>query len=325
MKVAIIGMGFMGGVHLKAWQAQPDIDVVAVCDANPISTKAKPGNLGGEPETLNLDGVNIYSDISTMLKSESLDAASITLPTHLHKSVSIQLLEAGIHVLCEKPMGLNIADCDAMIEAANQNNKQLMIAQCIRFWPEYRWAKQQIDCGTWGRVLSADFSRLTYSPVWDATSWFSDPSKSGGIALDLHIHDLDYIQYLFGIPEQITAHATPLPNGVPGHILSLLNYKDALTISATASWALPESFGFQMSFRIIMERAVLLLDSQSDTPLRLIPANGETRIPALDLPDAYRAEIEHFIEQIKSPTIPHEITPQQARESVRLALESLNS
>ncbi|MDF7822379.1 Gfo/Idh/MocA family oxidoreductase [Pontiellaceae bacterium B12227] len=325
IRVGIVGFGFMGGVHFKGWQANASAEVVAICDANPIEGKAKQGNIDTGRDELDLNGVSIYTDIAHMLATENLDAVSITLPTHLHKRISIQCLEAGVHVLCEKPMALSVPDCDAMIAAADAAGKQLMIGHCIRFWPEYQWAEQIISSGAYGSVVAAAFSRLTYAPAWDADSWLSDQNKSGGIALDLHIHDLDFIQFVFGVPGSIRSSCATLESKITGHIQTELEFGADQTISATASWAMPESFGFQMSFRIILEKAVLLLDSQAATPLRLIPHVGDPLIPVLPDGDGYQNEINYFSQLITGSEIPRIITPEEARESVRMALETINS
>ena len=321
IRVGIVGMGFMGGVHLRNWQSVDGAAVVAVCDANPIAGVAKAGNLDFDEEELNLDGVAIYTDVAEMLAKENLDAVSIALPTHLHKAISIQCLEADIHVLCEKPMALNVPDCDAMIAAAAQAGKQLMVAHCVRFWPEYAWTRQVVESGKYGKVLAANFSRLSFPP--DGDSWFSDPSKSGGISLDLHIHDLDFIQYLFGVPKSARSAHALFGNGVPGHVLTTLDYGDDRAISALASWMMPKSFGFKMAFEIILEKAALVLDSQSETPLRVYPSDGESFVPELEEGDGYKGEIEYFYNLVAGTNTKTVITPEQARESVRMALETV--
>ncbi|VGO11880.1 1,5-anhydro-D-fructose reductase [Pontiella desulfatans] len=317
IRVGIIGMGFMGGVHFRNWQALDDAQVVAVCDANPIT--AKKGNIETGSDELNLERVAIFTDVADMLASTELDAVSVALPTHLHKALSIQCLEAGVHVLCEKPMALSVEDCDAMIAAAHSAGKQLMIAQCIRFWPEYAWVKQAVGSGDYGQVLAADFSRLTYAPGWDADSWYSDPSKSGGIALDLHIHDLDFIQYLFGSPAGIRSSVVRFGNGVPGHVATQLDYQNNSAVSATASWMMPEPFGFGMSFRIVFEKAAVSFDG---TSLKVCPSAGETFVAEVAEGDGYKAEIEYFAALLSGETNEIKITPEQARESVRMALET---
>lgn len=313
IRVGVIGLGFMGGVHLRNWQAVDGASVVAVCDANPISQTAKQGNIDTGSDALDLDGVVIYTDVADMLANENLDAVSITLPTHLHKAISIQCLEGGVHVLCEKPMALNVADCDAMIDAATRAGKQLMVAHCIRFWPEYAWAKQVVESSEYGAVIAADFDRLSAAPAWADDSWLADPAKSGGIALDLHIHDLDFIQYLFGTPENIHSLGTR-------HVQTQIDYNDGRVITATASWAMPKSFGFQMAYKIVFENAAAIFDG---TTLTVYPEEGESFVPEIGKGDGYKGEIDYFAEVLSGTNNKIAITPEQARESVRMALETI--
>jgi predicted dehydrogenase len=318
IRVGVIGLGFMGGVHLRNWQAMDDVEVVAVCDAvPPVAGSVKEGNLDVAGDALNLEGIAIYTDASEMLAAESLDAVSIALPTHLHRAVSVLALEAGVHVLCEKPMALNVAECDAMIEAATASGKQLMIAHCIRFWPEYVWLKQAIESGEYGKLRAAEFVRLGSAPGWDSGSWFSDVSKSGGIALDLHIHDLDFVQHLFGKPEQLHAQCSLFDNGVPGHVQTWMDYGDNVAISATGSWMMPASFGFKMAYRVVFENAAVVFEGSG---VKVYPAEGDAFDVALE-GDGYRGEIDHFVQLVAGEEIKAVITPEQARESVRMALE----
>lgn len=321
MKIGIIGLGFMGGVHLKAWQQIAGAQVTAVCDANPIFKEAKQGNIASSSEELNLDNIAVYSDIAKMLSNESLDAVSVTLPTHLHKAISIQCLEAGVHVLCEKPMALNTADCEAMIAAAKSSGKELMIAHCIRFWPAYAWLKQAVDQETYGKVHSAEFERLSSLPAWSEDSWFSDPEKSGGIALDLHIHDLDYIQHLFGAPEQILSRTVKLKDGNPGYIQSWIDYPENRTVTATASWMMPESFGFKMAFTVSFANAAVIFDGQT---LHVFTDDAEPLTPELPDGDGYQHEIQYFADRIQGKAIEIIITPEQAAKSVQMALKTIS-
>lgn len=318
MRVGIIGLGFIGGIHFNAWQQVEGVIVAAVCTRSPVTGQAKQGNIAGDSDQLDIDGVAIYTDLAEMLAKENLDAVSVTLPTFLHKAVSIQCLQAGVHVLCEKPMALNVEDCQAMTDAATTAGKQLMIAHCIRFWPQYAWLKQIVDAKTYGNVLVADFERLTFSPKW--SSWLADTDKSGGIALDLHIHDLDFIQYLFGTPKAIHSQHCRKENDVPLHVQSSLDYGKDLIVNATASWRMPESFGFKMAYRITFEGAVSIFDGQT---LKVFPAEGDSFEPEIPAGDGFSAEINHFAARISGTTTQVIITPAQATESVRMALETV--
>lgn len=322
IRVGVIGLGFMGGVHLRHFQALENVEVVAVCDAKPVDGQAKQGNIDAGAGELNLEGVAVFADVAEMLEKEPLDAVSVALPTHLHKAVSIQCLEAGVHVLCEKPMALSVEDCDAMIAAADKAGKQLMVAHCIRFWPEYVFAKQAVAGGEYGKVLAADFSRLSFLPAWDNGSWLADETKSGGIALDLHIHDLDFIQYLFGTPNEECSTVSRLENGSPGHVLTVLDYGGDCVVSATASWMMPKSFGFSMGFRIVFEKAALVFENGQ---LTVFPNEGEPVVPELAGGDGYSGEIGYFVRLVEGQVKQAIITPEDARESVRMALETVKA
>lgn len=320
MNIGIIGLGFMGGRHLNAWQQVEGTHVIAVCERNPITGQAKQGNIEGDSDQIDLDGVTIYPELTEMLANENLDAVSITLPTHLHKDVSIQCLQAGVHVLCEKPMALNMADCQTMIAAANTAGKELMIAHCIRFWPAYVWLKQAVNEQTYGKVRVAEFERLSSIPAWSAQSWFADTTKSGGLALDLHIHDLDFIQYLFGTPQSIHSQQCRLASGAPSHVKSSLDYGQDLLVSATASWLMPTSFGFKMAYQIVFDNAAAVFDGQT---LKVFPIEGDSFEPEIPSGDGYQAEVNYFADCIRGTTTNTIITPQQAAESVRMALETV--
>ncbi len=327
MKIGIIGFGVMGRTHFRAWQGQADAEIAAVCEAN-SEVLAKPtvdGNLEQQVGEIDLEGIPLFSDVDRMLAEADLDAVSITLPTHLHAAFSIKALEAGVHALCEKPMALTTAECDDMIAAVGRTGKQLMIAQCIRFWPEYAWARTAIADGRFGGVLAAGFDRLSCAPGWSADSWFSDPTKSGGVTLDLHIHDVDFIQYLFGPPTTIRASGACFSNGMLGHIVSDFGYDDNKAVTATGSWMMGNSYGFSMGFRIVLEKATLVFTSGHSPSLRVYPAEGESYSPD-DLPegDGYSREIAHFASLISGETTP-EITPEQAKESVRMALAAADA
>jgi predicted dehydrogenase len=322
IRVGVIGLGFMGSVHLKYWQLTEGAEVVAVCDADPNAGKAVKGNMDIAGDELDLSGATRYLDVADMLTHELLDAVSITLPTHLHKLISIQCMEAVVHVLCEKPMALSVEDCDEMIAVSKKTRKHLMIAHCIRFWPEYAWLKKAVDSGKFGKLKVADFSRLSFYPGWAGDSWFADTSKSGGIALDLHIHDVDYIQYLFGCPDEIEPKTTKLENGVVGHISTRMRYAGDAIVTAEASWMMPKSYGFSMAYKVVFEKAAAVFNADG---LKVYPAKGEAYSPKLADGDGYKGEIHYFANLVRGRIRKFVITPEQARESVRLSLETIQS
>lgn len=322
LRVGIIGLGFMGGMHLKNWARRSDAKLVAVCDKRPLHATQVNEVIGESDAPADCSDIVHYTDPVTMLATASLDAVSITLPTHLHQDVTTQALAHGVHVLCEKPMALTVEECDTMIAAAEAAGKTLMIGHCVRFWPAYAWARQAVTDGRYGALRAANFERLSARPAWSEGDWLSDEIKSGGIALDLHVHDLDFIQYLLGKPDQLKAHTTTFPDGVTGHIRTHVSYPDLdAVISATASWMMPPSFGFGMGFTILLEQAALIFDSRADTPFVVYPADGDAVVPVLEAEDGYSREIDYFVELIRTG-LPNTVIPSpEARESVRMARE----
>src|SRR5215510_1342682 len=127
MKIGILGSGFMGGTHAKSFAKLPDVQVVTVSSRSMDKAEKLAKEVGARATT---DDMSIVND-------PSIDAISNTLPTHLHSEYTIAALQAGKHVLLEKPFALTASDCDKMIEVQQKSGKMLMIAQVCRFWPEY--------------------------------------------------------------------------------------------------------------------------------------------------------------------------------------------
>jgi len=318
--VAIAGYGFMGRMHYRCWNSLPDAHVVAICDKNPDTSddiSKAIGNIPGAAQTVDLSRLRIYHDFEKMLAEERLDVLSLTLPTDLHADFSIKALNAGVNVLCEKPMALNTAECDRMIDAAQSTGKLLQIGHCLRFWPEYAEARRVVAEGRYGNIIAATFQRLTAAPVWSSDNWLMDEARSGGMLLDLHIHDTDFVQHLFGMPRAVRSCAARGANGRVVHIVSRYLYDDKL-ITAEGSWAMTPSFGFEMSFNIMLEKAAIVYDCTRQPTLRICPADRDAFTPQLEKTDGYFLEIAHFAKKLRGQKVPEVITIEQSRESVRI-------
>jgi predicted dehydrogenase len=311
----------MGRMHYAHWHAQDGVEVAAICHTDPDRLKSATGTSGNTEAAgaaIEFDTIQLYSDFDEMLAEGNLDAVSITLPTDLHAAFSIKALEAGLHVLCEKPMALNVAQCDDMIAAAQRTGKILLIGHCIRFWPEYARAKEIVDCGEYGTVVAVTFRRLGSIPAWSRSNWFTDEARSGGMVLDLHIHDTDYAQYLFGMPRAVrTFGARSLGLGLT-HVVTQYLYGDDRLITAEGSWQMMPSFGFEMSFDIVLEKATLVYDNTREPPFRVCPLVGEAFTPEVEEGDGYSHEIAHFAKAIRGEKGKEVTTLEQSRNSVRI-------
>ena len=320
-RVGIVGFGFMGQMHYKCWKAIEGAQVAAVCDVNPNieeDTKKAVGNIGDRDEAIDFGSFELYTDLDKMLKDAKLDAVSITLPTYLHADCTIKALAAGVNVMCEKPMALNVKDCDRMIAEAKRSGKVLQIGHCVRFWPEYAKTKQLIDSGKYGKVIAATFQRLSATPTWTKDNWCMVEERSGGAALDLHIHDTDYVQYLFGIPRAVCSSGAKGPGGILAHIVTQYFYDDDKAVTAEGGWAMMPAFEFEMSFNIVMEKATILYDLTRKPMFKVCPAEGEVFTPEVEKGDGWFLQIAHFAKAISGEKVEAITTLEQSRNSVRI-------
>lgn len=302
-KIAIVGFGFMGRTHYGAWKKIKGAKVVAICDSNlaQLTTKTKGNNTAADDST-EFPGVTIYDDFAKLLADGACDIVDITLPTPLHPVMAEQALAAGKAVVCEKPMAVDAKTCDRMLRAAAKYKGKLMIAQCLRFQPWCRCVKDLIDSGKYGKVTSADFQRVSMTPGWGGAgvrTWFLDESKSGGVALDLHIHDTDLVHWWFGRPKAVESRAHYFADGVMDHITTSYLFDDKV-VTATGNWGAAKSYVFAATTRVVFEKAVVEMNSRTGE-FKLYTADKATT-PKLPKEDGYYFELKAFLGWVNGRT-----------------------
>ena len=310
VRVGIVGFGFMGRQHLNCYRALRGVRVAAICDSDKARLKSSgkiAGNIGGDT-ALDLGDVAIYTDFEKMLAEQKLDAVSITLPTFMHRDFTVKALESGLHVLCEKPMAMDVEQCEDMIAAAKTNKRILQIGHCIRFWPEYAKTKQIVDSGKYGDVLAASFRRVGAVPGWSWKNWLIHAKQSGGAIMDLHIHDTDYIQYLFGLPEAVRSEGAIGPSGGFDYVATQYVYKNNKVVSAEGGFVMSPDFKFEMSFVISLEKATIVYDCRHTPTLQVYLARGGCITPKIESGDGWSREIAHFVKKVKGTKTPDIIT-----------------
>jgi predicted dehydrogenase len=326
MRIAVLGLGFMGSTHLKAWKNIAGATLFAVADGIEKRLTGDlsdiQGNIGGPGEKMDFSQVRKYRTPEEALADREIEAVDICLPTDQHVSVATQALRAGKHVLLEKPMALDAAGADAVLAAARNSGRTFMTAQVVRFVPPYHHAAEQIKSGRLGPLRSAVLRRRCAAPAWGA--WLHDPAKSGGGVFDLLIHDVDYCLYAFGMPESVQATGyEDMPHGIDT-IEGRLEYANGAVAMVTGGWHHPKAYPFSMEFTIVMDGATLEFSSKG-TPLTLYHESGEAETPALAEPDNYREEIEYFLECAKSGRKPERCPPEESAAAVKLMRLMLES
>src|SRR5258706_8243637 len=163
MKLAVVGLGFMGSTHLKAYRNVSGAELFAVASDDPVKLTGDlsqiQGNLGGPGESFDFSSVRKYKNYQEVCADPDVEAVDLCLPTDLHAPATIAALSAGRHVLVEKPMSIDSVECDAMLAAAEKSGKVLMVAQVLRFFPSYVALGDLLRSGSLGPVRSALFRR----------------------------------------------------------------------------------------------------------------------------------------------------------------------
>jgi len=314
IRVGMCGLGFMGWTHLTAYAGFRNVEVTAICHASARRFTGKvEGNIqqtGNGSEILKK--TRRYDTLDEMLSSENLDMVDICAPTFTHARLACRALAAGVHVLCEKPMALSVPECDRMIRAARKAGRFLMVAHCLRWWPEYVYLHRLVRSARFGVLKSLHLFRGSMPTSW--APWMTDERKSGGPLLDLHIHDLDQVLWLLGAPAAVAASLSR--DRRAGSVS--YRYRDCV-VTAEYNANLRGGFQFNMTYRAQFEHATLVFDFSQKQPLTLW-ANGKQSFPKLPSANAYAAEIRYFTDGIRRGRAPRQLTPKEARNGIALAL-----
>lgn len=270
IKVGLIGCGFMGGMHAACYQAlaQLDVKVTAVADVRPEFLEKAVAQTGAVGYTTGME----------LIANADVDVIDICLPTYLHTDHAVAAMKAGKAVFCEKPVCITEEEMERLATAQKETGAKVMIGQVIRLWNEYVWLKETIDSGIYGKPMSGVFKRISSFPTWASENWLHTAEKSGGVAVDMHIHDVDYVRYLFGEPERIQAGGYRDENGLLVQIFGIYNYPNNLAVSIEAGWDYPATFPFSATYRVKLEKATIVNDANG---LTVYPNEGEPFHPEL--------------------------------------------
>ncbi|MGH0590035.1 Gfo/Idh/MocA family protein [Bacillus mycoides] len=329
LKVGVIGCGSIAQYrHLPEYEANPYVQIVAVCDSNKKRAK----------EVANKYGVNMYTDYNELINCEELDAVSVCTPNDLHASISIVALQSGIHVLCEKPMATSKKDAEMMIEAAEKSGKKIMIGHNQRFVTSHQKAKQLIGNGEIGKIYSFRTAFGHSGPEnWSVDgkeSWFfkKDEAFLGAMG-DLGVHKADLIRYILN--EEITevgafveTSAKTFSN-VDDCAVCMLKSESGIIGTLAASWSYVSKE--DNSTIIYGEKATLRLEDDPTYSLILQYKNGEVVKYELDKIQSNAAVgqsnshvIEQFVESILSDKEPL-INGVEGMKSLEVILAAIQS
>jgi UDP-N-acetylglucosamine 3-dehydrogenase len=313
MRVGLVGAGFMGGVHLNAYTAIPEAEVVGVADARIESAVAGAEVVGARP----------YASYEDLVAAEDVEVVDVCLPTAFHRDLAVRAAGEGRHVILEKPIARTMQDAQEILQAFSGDGPRLFVGHVVRFFPEYVGIKEKIDAGELGTVGVVRTSRR--SPfLFGWNDWYADWRVSGGVLLDLVIHDFDFLRWALGDVERVYAR------GMLGreynrldYALVTLRFVSGAVAHVEGHWGYPGPFNY--SIEVAGSGALLTLDSTEPAPLELIGGAAPGEAPELAAgKNPYEKELEHFVHCIATGDEPV-VQPHDASEALRISLAATES
>jgi predicted dehydrogenase len=309
----------MGQMHIAAWGKVKGTKITMVADTDPRRASGDFtgtwANIEGGAKALDFSKVRGTTDPAELMADPEVDLIDICVPTPFPLDLALAAIASGKHVLCEKPLARTSAEARKIVRAAAKGKGFFMPAMCIRFWPEWAWLKRAVEKGTYGAVISAEFRRVGPMPP----GWFIRGDLSGGAILDLHLHDTDFVNWVFGTPKAVSTGGWIGPSGEIDHVHTRYIYEEnGPVVTAEGSWAASPSAPFDMSYRVIFEKATadFRLD-RSEAPLMLYrkTKGSPVKCPA---GDGYQAEMAYFAKCIRTGKPPETVTAAEAAQAIRI-------
>jgi predicted dehydrogenase len=330
VRIGIVGVGFMGMIHYLGARKLQGARVTAICSRDKKKLagdwRSIQGNFGPRGEMMDLAGIKKYEKLDDLLADPDIDMIDVCNPTNLHPETAIKGLQAGKHVLVEKSIALQPADADAMLAAARKAGKLLMVAHVLPFVPEFAYAAEAIRSGRHGKLLGGHFKRVISRPDW--SSEIADAAKTGGPAVDLHIHDTHFIGLVCGVPGKVFATGV-MAEGAVAYLTTLYLYGPGGPCVSCSSGALAQKGRlFVHGFEIYLEKATLVYES-GVCPLTVLAADGKSDQPKLaggdDPTAAFTTEIQAAVDGIKNGREPDLLSGKLGRDALVLCHKECES
>ena len=335
--IGIVGIGFMGMIHYLASRRVSGAQVVALCSRDPRKLAGDwtsiQGNFGPRGTQMDLSGLALYDDYSVMLADPKVHLVDLCIPNELHGRLTIQALQSGKPVLVEKPIALSVDDADRMVSTARDCGKLLMVGQVLPFVPEFAFAWETVQSGRYGALRAAHFHRVISKPDW--SNEVADLTKSGGPAIDLHIHDTHFVSLVCGVPRAVYSRGV-VDHGTVVHVTTQYLYDTPnLAVSCVCGALTQNGRPFTHGFEIYLEEATLVFDFANlagqghlATPLSVIKSDGTVERPELgsgDPVDGFVRELSAATEAVATNRPSPPLSGELARQALRLCLAEIES
>ncbi len=315
-KVAVIGAGVMGAVQARACAGLPDVTVAWIADQDQARGRAIAAEVGARATT----------DNETAIAGE-VDAVIVTVPTPFHRSVTELAAAHGKHVFCEKPIARTLDDAEAMVAACEQAGVRLMVGHVCRFFPEFVKIRDVLRAGTLGQIGLVRASRVSAHPPVER-GWFANLAASGGLIVDLMIHDFDTLRWYFGDVERVFAHGLSYTPYQPtcDYALVVLRFANGMIAHVEGSWA---HGSWRTAMEIVGEHGIVRHTGEEIAPIRIerpgptVQESVVARVAAAN-ESPYQAELRHFFDRLADGA-PFEAEGREGVRALEVALAALAS
>lgn len=323
LRVGIVGAGSMGRTHAAAYSKMPDVQIVAIGCLSSDRARSLASKHGAKYHK---------GGIEALLQDKEIDIIDVCTPTYLHKQHVVAAVRARKHVLCEKPIALTLEEADEMIEAAGRAGRKFMVAHCMRFWPEYQLARHIIQTGALGQPLVGRAVRIApRKKDRDPERWRWIGEQSGATLVDLAIHDLDFLRWVFGEARLVHAEGIKSDRDAWDYVHVAIEHESGVkTFVESSDGILASLHPFTMGFKIICQDGVMefsqrgLLEGERGS-LTIYRDSGEPERVKVAQRDAYFEEIAYFVQCVRDDTEPTLASPIEAKRSLALALAARES
>ena len=308
MRVGLLGCGGMGTVHARQYAKMADVEL-AIYDRNPERLAA----FGART------GAHVVSSREELFAWA--DVVDVCLPTDLHADACLAAIAAGRAVFCEKPVALDLDSAAAIVSAADKANVAFMPGQVVRFFPEFARGHRMVKDGAVGNPAVARTRRGGRAPQ-GSEGWFLDLTRSGGVLLDLAIHDFDWLRWTLGEVTQVRSRKTGTGDG-PEYALTVLTFESGCLGHVESTWMDPG--GFRTTFEVAGSGGLIEFDSRSAPSVRVTTLNSSSaENPLADTDDPYYQELRQFINAVIDGSTPP-VTGLDGLHALAISLAAIDS
>jgi len=300
----------MAETHVSAYRSIDGVEVSAVASPNTAAEFVAEQGLAADT----------YASATELLDEADVDAVDVCTPTPTHRPVVEAAAERGVDVFCEKPIAGSLADARAIDDAAADAGITLMVGHVLRFFPQYERARAVVEDGGIGDPGVARAQRRSPFPSWGHGNWYADRERSGGVLVDLAIHDIDFLRWVVGDVDRVFARRSVWDEGEHAHLT--MRFANGAVGHVDASWGLPESQELGQSLELAGTDGLVEFDGD-DAPVTTRTAEG-TAVSSPVERGGYQRELAAFVESLRTGSEPP-VTARDAIDTLRVSLAASRS